>query len=244
MSNSYVNDFHTSTQIYYQELKKHSKPISREKEIELIKLAKSNNIKARNEILTSNLRFVFDIAKRYKGCGTPLGDLISEGNIGLVRAIDKFDETKNVKFISYAVWWIRQAIQEFLHKNQIISSIEVSEEDEYVKKTSHSDNDSLFDCEDENAYQHGDDVVDEEITDEEKLNAYQKKIVLQLLSKVDERGRQIIEMYYGLNGYKAMSLEEIGLYFQLSKERVRQICKKTFIIFRSEILKNNIDLTI
>lgn len=80
MANAYINDFNTTVQTYYKELK-NCKPISKEYEKELIKKAKKNNIKARNEILTSNLKFVFDVAKNYKGCGTPLEDLISEGNL-------------------------------------------------------------------------------------------------------------------------------------------------------------------
>ena len=80
MTNDYVNDFNTTVQTYYKELKK-CNPISREKEVELIKKAKKNDLKAKNTILSSNLKFVFDVAKNYKGCGVPLEDLISEGNL-------------------------------------------------------------------------------------------------------------------------------------------------------------------
>jgi RNA polymerase primary sigma factor len=80
MSNAYINDFNTTVQTYYKELKK-CNPISKEKQFELIKRAKKNDLKAKNTILTSNLKFVFDVAKNYKGCGVPLEDLISEGNL-------------------------------------------------------------------------------------------------------------------------------------------------------------------
>lgn len=244
MSHSYANDFNTATQIYYQELKKHSKPISREREVELIQLARQDDIHARNTILTSNLRFVFDIAKRYKGYGTPLGDLISEGNLGLMRAIDKFDETRNIKFISYAVWWIKQAMQEFIKKNQKIDSVESSIEDECDSQESLRDK-LFFDNDNEDNYQEDNeafDVISEE-NNEEALNEYQKKLISQLLSKVDKRTQDIIKMYYGLDNQKAKTLKEIGAIFNISKERVRQICKRAFTLFRSEILQNNIDLT-
>ena len=100
--NVYVNDFNTTVQTYYTNLKKY-KPISREKEKELFKLIKNNNIEAKNELLESHLKFVFNVAKKYKGKGVPLEDLISEGNMGLTKAIEKFDDEKGVKFISYAV---------------------------------------------------------------------------------------------------------------------------------------------
>ena len=127
--NVYVNDFNTTVQTYYADLKKY-KSISREKEQELFKLIKKNDdVQAKNKIIESHLKFVFDVAKKYKGHGVPLEDLISEGNMGLTKAIEKFDENKGVKFISYAVWWIKQAIQECLIKRNKIISNEVPEED-------------------------------------------------------------------------------------------------------------------
>ena len=111
--NSYVNDFNEAVNNYYESLKK-CKPVSREEERKLVKLAKQGDISAKNRILESNLRFVFNVAKNYKGCGVSLNELISEGNMGLIKAIEKFDLTKEVKFISYAVWWIRQGIQAYI----------------------------------------------------------------------------------------------------------------------------------
>ncbi len=84
--------------------------ISPEKEAELALLIKEGNLDALNELIRANLRFVISVSKQYQGQGLSLSDLISEGNIGLMKAARRFDATKGFKFISYAVWWIRQSI--------------------------------------------------------------------------------------------------------------------------------------
>lgn len=91
--------------------------LSREEEIEVAKKAASGDIKAKEKLVTANLRFVVSCAKQYQGQGIPLIDLISEGNIGLWEAVDKFNVNKGFKFISYAVWWIRQAIMHALNEH-------------------------------------------------------------------------------------------------------------------------------
>ncbi len=88
--------------------------LKREDEIELAKKIRDGNEESLNKLVRSNLRFVVSVAKKYQNQGVALGDLINEGNLGLIRAAHKFDETKGIKFISYAVWWIRQAILQAL----------------------------------------------------------------------------------------------------------------------------------
>jgi RNA polymerase primary sigma factor len=88
--------------------------ITREDEIELAKRIRINDQEALDKLVRSNLRFVVSVAKKYQNQGVALSDLINEGNLGLIRAARKFDETKGIKFISYAVWWIRQAILQAL----------------------------------------------------------------------------------------------------------------------------------
>lgn len=88
--------------------------ITRDEEATLARDAKGGDPDALNRLVLSNLRFVVSVAKRYQNLGVPLADLINEGNVGLIRAAQRFDETKNIKFISYAVWWIRQAILQAL----------------------------------------------------------------------------------------------------------------------------------
>src|SRR5210317_386133 len=89
-------------------------PIDRDEEARLAKLIRVGDEEALDKLVRSNLRFVVSVAKKYQNQGVPLSDLINEGNLGLIRAAHKFDETKGIKFISYAVWWIRQAILQAL----------------------------------------------------------------------------------------------------------------------------------
>jgi RNA polymerase primary sigma factor len=88
--------------------------IGREEEIRLAKAIRERDEEALDKLVRSNLRFVVSVAKKYQNQGVSLADLINEGNLGLIRAAHKFDETKGIKFISYAVWWIRQAILQAL----------------------------------------------------------------------------------------------------------------------------------
>lgn len=88
--------------------------IDREEEVRLAKAIRKGEEEALDKLVRSNLRFVVSVAKKYQNQGVPLSDLINEGNLGLIRAAHKFDETKGIKFISYAVWWIRQAILQAL----------------------------------------------------------------------------------------------------------------------------------
>jgi len=102
--------------IYLKEIRKFP-PFTKEEEREVIVKAKAGNRSAYKELMNRNLRFVVSIAKRYQNQGMELEDLIQEGNMGLIIAFDRFDMTRNVKFITYAVWWIRQAIMKAIHDN-------------------------------------------------------------------------------------------------------------------------------
>ena len=91
-----------------------SKPLSAVEEVALARRIKAGDEDARNALVEANLRFVVTVAKEYQNRGVPLADLISAGNMGLITAAERFDEKKGFKFISYAVWWIRQAILQTL----------------------------------------------------------------------------------------------------------------------------------
>lgn len=229
--NSYANDFNTTVQTYYQELKKIS-PLSKDEEKKLIDQAKNNNLRARNKVLTSNLKFVFDVAKKYKGRGVSIDDLIAEGNVGLTKALDKYDNSYDTKFISYAVWWIRQSMQACIKNKNKRESIECYEEEEItkvIKSNTISDNEDEIICKI--------DVTssNKEEEEEKERNVRNKTLLKHLFKKLDEREKYIISHYYGLEG-KPETLEEIGNTIHLSKERIRQVKEKSLRKLRSEAL--------
>ena len=99
--------------LYFKDVSK-SKILSKEEEAELYSEIKKGNKKAIEKLITANLRFVISVAKKYQGNGLSLVDLIQEGNVGLIKAAELFDPDRGIKFISYAVWWIRQSIMKAL----------------------------------------------------------------------------------------------------------------------------------
>lgn len=230
--NNYVNDFNEAVVNYYESLKK-CKPVSREEEKRLVKLAKQGDISAKNRILESNLRFVFNVAKNYRGCGISINELISEGNMGLIKAIDKFDEEKNVKFISYAVWWIRQGIQAYIKTKGCGRSVTTVDEESIKENITEQD---ILDEEDEVVNKSDTILSNEEDEFNREVQINQDAIVSKLLSSLEPREKIIIEKYYGLNGNKSKNLEEIGEELNLSKERVRQIKMTCFKTLRTEVM--------
>ena len=104
-----------SLEIYLDEIKNYQ-PLNPKEEIILAELAKKGDLEAINKLITHNLRFVVAVAKKFQGQGIPFEDLINEGNLGLMKAVDRFDETRGFRFISYAVWWITQGIRQAIQK--------------------------------------------------------------------------------------------------------------------------------
>ena len=228
--NQYANDFTETVRVYYDDLKKY-KPLTKAKERRLLKKCKKGNLKAKNEILEANLRFVFDIAKHYTGRGVPISELISDGNMGLLRAIDKFDESKNVKFISYAVWWIRQAMLESIKKKNAINFVEIepnTDNDSYIDKR------LIEDDEDDTSFNK--ELSNENDEKSKEISENQRNIITNIIGTLSDRERDIIENYYGLNNSKELTLSEIGKKYNLSSERVRQIKLVSLRKLRSKIL--------
>jgi len=203
------------------------------------------------ELLEGNLRFVITVSKQYQNQGLDLSDLIAEGNYGLMKAIENFDWTKGLRFISYAVWWVRQSILQSLNENArtIRLPVNVVQELHRAKKeldsagvalpdkfatlpyTINLDNplneegDTLLDIlNNPNA-----ELADAGLSTEDTL----KKKLLEMLDVLDNRERIIIEDYYGLSG-NTRTLEDIGGDFSLTKERVRQIKEKALRKLRNE----------
>ena len=104
-----LSDEETTLRLYFDDISD-SRPLSREREVALSARIDEGDMQARDELVNANLRFVIDVAKNYQNRGLSLSDLISAGNVGLLTAAERFDGTKGYKFISYAVWWIKQSI--------------------------------------------------------------------------------------------------------------------------------------
>ena len=223
------DDFNDTVLSYYNSLASMS-PISRVEEERLIALAKEGDDDAKNEVIKANLRFVFDVAKKYKGKGVPLADLISEGNMGLIKALDKFDLDKGTKFITYAVFWIRQAmiksICTYLQRKERHLSVDDDEEDGIPVLTQVSS--KLYEKDDDE--ENKEDVIDYFLEN--------KNIIDEALSCLTPRERMIIERSYGINGYNEVTLKEIGDSEGITGERVRHIKQKAMRKMRSAVMNS------
>lgn len=252
-----------SIEKYLEEIGGYS-PLSPEQEIYLARRIKKGDEGSLDQLVKANLRFVISVAKEYQGQGLPLLDLISEGNLGLIKAAQRFDETRGFKFISYAVWWIRQSILQALAEqsrvvrlplnrvgaiNKVGRAFEVLEK-EYgrepsmdeiatkmemtsfevadVLKTSarHLSLDEPFKEEDGNSLL---DVIESDrfqAPDGSLMRESLRVEIEKVLSTLKPREAEIIRLYFGLDGDRPLTLEEIGEHFQLTRERVRQIKEK------------------
>lgn len=239
--------------------------LSREEEYSLAMAAASGNTSAKDKLIRANLRFVVNVAKKYQNQGLPLPDLISEGNIGLMNAVDRFDATKGYHFISYAVWWIRQAILKAICEKSRMIRLPLNRANELVQIDKarkvvlnnrseeaelkeiadllRMDEDHVRDIvnisremvsldspvfTDRDSSSLGDFLEDTQYDQPEKLaieNSLRDDIDEVLFTLTDKEA-EVIRYRFGLNGYKAMSLKEIGDLFNLTKERIRQIEKK------------------
>lgn len=243
-------------QVYLKDIRK-IKVMTPERERELSELIAKGGLtdrqirKIEQELVEGNLRFVITVAKQYQNQGLPLPDLINEGNFGLLKAIRNFDWSKNLRFISYAVWWVRQSILQSLNDNArtIRLPVNVVQDLYKAKKEIETSGGSLSDKFqnlpsiidlDMNINDEGDtliDIIKNEGADmpDEAFNSQDvlKSKLIGLLDILDEREKVIIEDYFGLTG-TCRTLEDIGSDFNLTKERVRQIKEKALRKLRNE----------
>ena len=258
MSRKFVNyDTEDSISKYFKDVRK-SVVLTSAKEVELAKRIKEGDIKATHELVNANLKFVISIAKDYQGQGLPLSDLISEGNLGLLKAAERFDADRGFRFISYAVWWVRQSIIQSLNDNARMVRLPAN----IINKISYLNKEiAKFEYENEREPVYGEildkdkgtatllffpkcaslnDVINEEgdelielipsntesddqlIIDERIKNELNKTLAV-----LDDREREIVESYFGINTKcEGMTLEAIGEKYGLTKERIRQIKEK------------------
>lgn len=236
--------------------------VTAEEEIELARRIKQGDKSALDKLVKANLRFVVSVAKQYQNQGLSLQDLVNEGNLGLIKAAQRFDETRGFKFISYAVWWIRQSIlhalsvqgrlirlplnkigtlnkiksathrleQKFQREptaEELAQEIEIAPNDIKDHRRNNSRQVSM-DMPLGNDKDDGklEDVLNAEESippDSELMKESLNKEINRTLSVLNKREAEIIKMYYGLNGYYAHTMEEIGETYGLTRERVRQI---------------------
>lgn len=256
-------DVDRSLDLYLKEIGK-TPLITAEKEVELAKKIHKGDKKALADLVQANLRFVVSVAKQYQNQGLSLADLINEGNIGLIKAAKRFDEKRGFKFISYAVWWIRQSIlQALAEQSRIVrlplnrvgtlhkigkahsnleqdlgrapSTSEIAEkldmDRDEVNNTlqisnTHLSLDAPFSDGDSNSLK---DILEDDFSplpDKDILFTSLSSEIEKVLSTLTEREAEVISLYFGLNRERALTLEEIGERFNLTRERVRQIKEK------------------
>lgn len=228
------NDFSECVKTYYQDLKRYP-PIPKDEERRLLILAKEGDIEARNKIINANLRFVFDMAKKYRNNGVDISDLISAGNKGMFKAIEKFDLNQDVKFFSYAVWWIRQHMAKEIQEQQERDTLESSFDDVFPSESGHYDN--IY-CDDENDDFYVNDISEGDADFYEANEEIQQKhfVVEKLLARLDDRERVVISKYFGIeNDDDGHNLDEISKDLNLSTERVRQLKVKAINTMRAEV---------
>jgi RNA polymerase primary sigma factor len=240
--------------------------ITAEEEVELAQRIKMGDQKALDRLTRANLRFVVSVAKQYQNQGLTLPDLINEGNLGLIKAAQRFDETRGFKFISYAVWWIRQSILQALAEQarivrlplnkigsiskinkafseleqklerspstqELADLLEVSaEEVKQAMATSgrHVSMDAPLSSDDESSSSMYDVLQINNLPTPENnlLNESLRKEINRSISTLTQRESDVLKLFYGLDGCQALSLDEIGARFDLTRERVRQIKEK------------------
>jgi RNA polymerase primary sigma factor len=245
--------------------------LSPDEEIELSKKIRLNDQKSLKKLVGANLRFVVSVAKTYQNYGLSLEDLINEGNLGLMKAAFRFDETRGFKFISYAVWWIKQSILQAIAEQSRLIRLPLNRvgtltkigkvysilEQEFEREPTAEELAKVLELDlvdvtdtlsmaprsvsmDSPLNKHNEnrliDILEnrqDPEPDAEIMDESLKEEVIEILKTLNAREEKIVKLYYGLAGEKPHTLEEIGVQFKLTRERVRQIKEKALRRLRS-----------
>lgn len=249
-----------SIKIYMREMGQFSM-LSADEEVKLARRIAEGDQSAKNELVEANLRLVVSLARHYQGCGLSYQDLIQEGNIGLIKAAEKFDVSKGFRFSTYASWWIKQALSRAIadqsrtiripvHMTENINKFKKTERELLSKLNREPKIKEIADvmgisekqAKEIQSYiveptsldiQVGDDddtTIGSFIEDTHFVNpesAYIKEsngdVVNAVLDTLSDREANILRLRFGIGGKKAMTLEEVGKEYGLTRERIRQI---------------------
>ena len=274
ISKSITNRESASLERYLQEIGR-VELITADEEVNLAQKIKEGCPIALEKLTKANLRFVVSVAKQYQNQGLTLPDLINEGNLGLIKAAQRFDETKGFKFISYAVWWIRQSILQALAEQSRIVRLPLNKvgslgkinkafqqlEQEFDREPSPEEVATLLNIDEDEVretlgvagrhvsvdspFVNGEentllDVLENPnapATDRDVTYSQSLRSEIEIsLSCLQGKQAEVLRLFYGIGIEQPMSLDDISLKFDLTKERVRQIKDKALLRLKARWL--------